>query len=525
MMPAATDHKPQRVRIIVGVIMGAFLAALDTTILATAMPTIVGDLGGLSVYSWVFAVYMIMTAVSMPVWGKLADTVGKRSIYFAAVGLFLTASALCGFAQSMTFLIVFRGLQGIGAGGLASVPFAMISTVFPMHERGKALGLLASAWGISSVVGPMIGSFLVLQLDWRWVFFVNLPLGITSIFVVSSAYREKERHAGESIDYAGAVLLCLSILALMMLFLWTGKAGTWASPEAAVAGALFAVFCALFIRRERRAPHPVLELRFFRLKAFWLGNLLGFMASFAVYGVIAYMPLFAQISSGGTPVQAGVVITSMSLSWSSASIIAGRQVYRVGEKTLITAGMLVMAAGFALILLGSETASLPYLSLCVIVIGLGMGCQTPSLMLTVQHALEPSNLGVATSSQMLARTIGGALGVSVLGSAIAGRMLQRFQELEAAGALSGLPPAARQHLGEPQELISPEMHAMLSQADLRLVGETFSRAVHGAFGIGLAMVLVAAGATLLLPRSMLHRSRPADGGERVDKINTPGPEF
>jgi EmrB/QacA subfamily drug resistance transporter len=519
------ENTRRRLRIITGVILGSFLAALDTTILATAMPTIVADLGGLSVYSWVFSVYMIMTAVSMPVWGKLADTVGKRSIFFAAVGLFLAASVLCGFSQSMMHLVIFRGIQGIGAGGLASVPFALISTVFPVHQRGKALGLLASAWGISSVVGPLIGSFLVLQLDWRWVFFVNLPLGITSLLVVASSYHESPRHRREKIDYVGSLLLCFAILSLMMLFLWTGRAGTWASPEAGVAGVLFLVSTGLFVRHEGRVEHPVLELRFFRLRAFWLGNLLGFLASFSAYGVIAYMPLFAQISAGGTPVQAGVVITSMSLSWSTASIIAGRMVYRIGEKVLILAGMLVMSAGFALIVLGPADAPLMYLSLCVVVIGLGMGCQTPSLMLTVQHCLDPANLGVATSSQMLARTIGGALGVSVMGSAVAGRMLLRFQDLAAGGLLRALPPEARSHMGEPQELLSAHMRSLLSAADLHVIGDAFASAVHGAFGIGLAVAVLGAAGAILLPQSTLHAAGNGGKSDAVDKLNTSAADF
>ena len=498
------ENERRRMRIIVGVILGSFLAALDTTILATAMPTIVGELGGLSMYSWVFSVYMIMTAVSMPVWGKLADTVGKRSVFFVAVGLFLTGSVLCGFSTSMLHLIVFRGFQGVGAGGRASVPFALISTVFPVHQRGKALGLLASAWGISSVIGPLIGSFLVLQLNWRWVFFVNLPLGVASLMVVASSYHESGVHRRERIDYAGAVMLCLAILSLMVVFLRTGKGGGWVDPDVAGAGVLFLVCLLLFVRHERRVEHPVLELRFFRRRAFWLGNLLGFMASFAIYGVIAYVPLFAQTSAGGTPVQAGIVITSMSLSWSSASVLAGRQVYRVGEKSLILVGMLLMSAGFFMILVSPSAAPLSYLSLCVVVIGLGMGCQTPSLMLSVQHSLDPANVGVATSSQMLARTIGGALGVSVMGSAVAGRMLSRFTELASAGLLAGLPLEAQAHMAAPQELLSAKMRGMMSQGDLRLVLETFSLAVHEAFAIGLGVVLLGALATAFLPRSTLH---------------------
>lgn len=487
------EERRRRNGIIVGVMLSSFLAALDTTILATAMPTVVGELGGLAVYSWVFAVYMIMTAVSMPVWGKLADTRGKREIFFWTVGIFLGGSALCGLSDSMAFLVAFRGVQGIGAGGLASVPFTMISTVYPVRERGKALGLLSSVWGISSVLGPALGSFLLMHLDWRWIFYVNLPIGILSMAIVGSFYRDAGTGTRRGIDYAGAVLLGTGILSLLLFFLWAGEVFPAFSPRAAVVGVGFLLCTFLFVRVERRVENPLLELGFFRLRAFWLGHLLGFLASFAMYGVIAYMPLFAQSSGGGTPVEAGIVITALSMSWSTASVIAGRLVYRLGERTMISAGNALMAGGFVLILAGPASAQLPYLLLCVVVTGLGMGCQTPSLMLTVQHSLDAAHVGVATSTQMLARTIGGALGVSVTGAAVAGRMAAGFRTLSGVG--EGL--TAR-------DFLSGQLRDVLSARDYAAVSGAFAAAVQGAFFIGLGVVLIGAIGTAFLPRSTLH---------------------
>lgn len=484
--------------------LASFLSALDTTILATAMPTVVGELGGLAIYGWVFSLYMIMTAISMPVWGKLSDTLGKRHIFFAAVTIFLLGSMLCGMSQEMLHLILARSLQGIGAGGLASVPFALVSTVFPVSERGKALGFLASTWGIASVLGPLVGSLIVIQLSWRWVFYVNIPLGVASIMVVARHYRENIQAHKEKIDFPGAFLLCTSIVSLLLLFLWMGKGISPASPQ--VLGALlsFCVGVVLFIRHERVASSPILEFAFFRRRAFWTGNMLGFIGSFAVYGVIAYMPLFAQTTAGGTPVEAGIVITALSLCWSSASVTAGRVVYRTGEKRLVILGMVLMTAGFAMIVFGPPDASLAYLAVCVAVVGLGMGTQTPSLMLTVQHSLEPRHVGVATSTQMLSRTIGGALGVSVMGSAVAGFMSAQFARLVTEGKLRALPESLAR-MKEPQELLRGPVASQLSASDFGLVLEAFSRAIHSAFMIGMVVVAIGSIAALLLPASSLHR--------------------
>jgi EmrB/QacA subfamily drug resistance transporter len=474
------------------------------------MPTIVGELGGLSMYSWAFSVYMILTAVSMPVWGKLVDTLGKKQMFFSSVAVFILGSLLCGMAWDIGSLILFRGIQGIGAGGLASVPFAMISTVFPLEQRGKALGFLASTWGVASVLGPMVGSFLVLRLSWRWVFYVNIPFGVLGVLLIAFFYRDEELHVRRRIDYLGSALLCAAILALMMVALWIGRGKSIADPLVAAALFVFAGSAAAFLRHERRTENPVLELRFFRMRAFWLGNLLGFLASFAIYGVIAFVPLYAQSRTGGTPVQAGMVITAMSLSWSTASVTAGRLVYRLGERTLVTVGGVMMIAGFLLILFGAAGGGMAYLALSVAVLGVGMGCQTPSLMLAVQHSLEPKHLGVATSSQMLARSIGGALGVSVLGAAVAARMTERFAELQMSGELGNLPPAVAQLMGEPQQLLSGSMRALMSaEQNLRVIG-TFAGAVEGAFVIGLGASVLTAVGSLFLPGSNLHRLSEAE---------------
>jgi EmrB/QacA subfamily drug resistance transporter len=493
-----------RTRIIAGVILGAFLAALDTTILATVMPTIVGELGGLHLYSWIFSVYMIMTAVSMPIWGRLSDAVGRKTLFSVAVGVFLLGSVLCGLSVNMLQLIVFRGIQGIGAGGLASIPFALVSTVFPPRDRGKALGILASAWGVSSVIGPLLGSAIVTYAHWRGVFYINIPLGAAAVAIIARNYSDSSARSQEPIDYGGAGLLAIAIVALLLAVLGFGGRSAEIGGDVTAFSLVSLLFGVLFVWRETRAPHPLLELALFRKRAFSVGNVLGFVSSFAMYGIIAFVPLFAQSVQGGTAMKAGLVITPMSLAWSGASFTAGRLTGRLGENTLIRAGMVFMAAGFILTLFTTHDTSIGYLMLCVATVGTGMGCQTPSLMLTVQHSVEHRYLGVATSTQMLARTIGGAVGVSVMGSAVTGSMIRDFEALDREGGLAGFPAMVRALIVDPQKLLAGEVRALLSPGQLVTVLSVFTQALHAVFIIGLVTIIAGMLLSLLLPPSSMH---------------------
>lgn len=476
--------------IILGGILASFMAALDTTILATVMPTIVTELGGLDLYGWVFSVYMILTAVSMPLWGKLSDVYGKRRLFFAAVVIFLAGSILCGTSSTMLQLILYRGIQGIGAGGLSSMPFALISTVFPPSERGKALGAIASAWGVSAVVGPLLGSMVVVSIGWPWVFYLNIPIGIAAIIIVASNYSERAAHGREAIDFPGAILLTLTIISLLLALLQLGRARTLIDEAVLLLLAACVLFLILFVRRERSVAHPVLEIGFFRRRGFWVGNLLGFLGSVAMYGVIAYAPLFAQTILGGTAVQAGLLITPMSLAWSTASLTAGRLAHRVGEAKLVRVGLLFMAAGLFTAFIAGAGIDVWYLLACVTLTGIGMGCQTPSLMLTVQQSVEHRDIGVATSSQMLSRTIGGAVGVSVLGAALNGVM----------GAALGGALMRGTTVSDPQKLIEPAVRSTLTPGDQQLVVRAFGDGMQVVFLIALAVAVVSFALSFLLPR-------------------------
>ena len=507
-MDATAANLQNRVRIIIGVALGSFLAALDTTILSTVMPTIIGELEGLGLYSWVFSVYMIMSAVSMPVWGRVSDIVGKKKMFVATVLVFLLGSVLCGLSGTIIHLIVFRGIQGIGAGGLSSIPFALISTVFPSNERGKALGFLTATWGVSSIIGPMLGSLIVTQLDWRWVFYVNVPGGTAAVLMVLRWFREDHHASRESIDYGGAALLCITIVSLLLVCLESGKGNTDVARTLGYA-AIFLASGVAFVVQEKRTPYPILQMEFFRRRAFWTGNLLGFLISFTMFGMIAYLPLLTQNLRGGTAVHTGVVMTAMSLSWSAASFVAGRLVHRVGENVMIRAGMPVMICGLVAGVLTDFDSSYWQLAVCGMLTGLGMGMQTPSLVLSVQNALDQRHIGIATSSQMLSRTIGGAVGISVTGAVVSGAMAAGFRLPGVARALTSLPASIGGRGVEPQELLSAGMQDLIPARLLEVIKTVFVDAVQTGFLVGIAVIVVGMAVSLLLPPSSLHRREPA----------------
>jgi len=487
--PPEEASRRSRLNIIAGGILAAFLAALDTTALATVMPTIAEELGGLHLYSWVFAGYMILSAVSMPLWGKLADIYGKRRLFFGTVGIFVLASVLCGLSGSIYQLIVFRAIQGIGAGGLASIPFAIVSTAFPPHERGKALGAIASAWGVSSVLGPIIGSTIVLSLDWRWVFFVNVPVGSAAVAVVAYSYHEVRGRPSERVDFLGAAFLCSAIVAFLLAL--RAEEGVMAGWRPTLGGTAL-LSALLFLWRETRAADPILHLGFFRSRAFSLSNLLGFTASFAMFGIIAYIPLFAQITQGGSAMEAGAIITPMSLSWSLAAVASGRLAHRLGESNLIRFGIVMMILGMLLARMASPDTPLWHLILVVVAAGVGMGAQTPSLMLTVQQSVNQASVGVATSTQMLFRALGGALGVTITGAVMITSMSRAL-----AGDLSGSLPGgvSLREILEPglMNTLTPEVrHSMLG---------VLSSALGDGFTLGLAVVSISLLLSLLIPRT------------------------
>ncbi|HUP50134.1 MAG TPA: MFS transporter, partial [Thermoanaerobaculia bacterium] len=328
----------RRMAITAGVMTGMFLAALEATIVGTAMPTVVASLGGLAHFSWVFSAYLLASTVSVPLWGKLSDLYGRRLYYQLAIGIFLAGSVLSGVAQSMPQLIAARALQGLGAGGLIPLGMTIIGDVYTVHERARMQGLFSGVWGLSSIIGPLIGGFITDQWSWRWVFFINVPFGIAAAAIMGIALLEREPATRPSIDYLGAAVLTVSVT-LLMLALVDG--GTIAELLRLRNLTIFVVVMALlawFIRIERRSAEPVVPLELFRNRIVALAMIIGFLAGVAMFGAISFVPLFAQGSRGVSATAAGSFLTPLMLSWVTASVVGGRMLIRLGWRPLVVSG-------------------------------------------------------------------------------------------------------------------------------------------------------------------------------------------
>lgn len=484
------ENRRHRPLIVLAVMIGSFLGGLDVTVVGTAMPTVVADLGGLHFYSWVFSAYMLAMAVCMPLFGRFSDLFGKKRMFFWAAALFLLGSGLSGLSGAMWQLVVFRTIQGIGAGGGGIVSMAIIASLYSPQHRARAMGYISSVWGISSVVGPILGSLIVSQLGWRWVFYVNLPFGLLSMLLLASVFREQRHIERRQIDYRGAFSLTAAILVLLIAFTQIGKGESILAWNVVIMIIIFLLMMTFFFRTERSIRDPLLPLQLFRQRVFTLANICGFLSGFAIFGVTAFLPLFVQAIKGGTPMDAGFAIMGTSLGWSSASIGSGQIVHRFGEKRIILFGILIMGGGLVLASQLTAESSMFMIECVALAVGIGMGIQTPVLLTAVQNSVGPSDIGVATSTHMLGRTIGGAIGVSMMGAALMNSVQLHIRVLEAAGVLKNLPPLLRSKLGNPQELLGVQLGKYIHGNELNIILEAFSSSLQNIFLTGLVTVAI-----------------------------------
>jgi len=399
-----------------GIMLSLFLASMESTVVATAMPTIVGQLGGLEHYSWVFSAFMLASTTTVPLYGKLSDIYGRRKLYVFAMGLFLIGCLLCGLANSMTTLIFARAIQGIGAGGILPLAFILIGEMFSLEQRAKMQGFFSGVWGVSSIVGPLLGGFLVDQLSWRWIFYINVLPGLLAAALVGLAWRDQVRsHERPAIDYAGATLLTVSVV-MLLLGLMEAGAFSWIL----IAGAILLFILLIWV--ERRAADPVLPLRLFRDGLFSTATAHGILTGWALFGSISFIPLFVQAVMGTSATQAGITITPMLLGWVMASIIGTRLLLTIGYRKLGLIGTATFTVGAFLMSRAGMNTSQISLMIFVTLMGIGMGLSIPAFLIAVQTSVERRQLGTATSTLQFSRSIGGTLGVSVMGAALSARL-------------------------------------------------------------------------------------------------------
>ncbi len=485
--------------IIIAALLALFLGAMDALIVSAAMPSIVADLGGLTLYSWVYSAYFLARAVSLPVFGKLADLFSTRRLFLFSITIFLLASLTAGAATSMFVLIGARVFQGIGAGGIFALVYIVLSDIALPDQRGKTLSLASSVWGISSIIGPTLGGCIVTYVSWRWIFFLNVPLALASLATIGRCLQPQARSPKKlQLDFAGITCLSGFILSFLTIFIIGGRDYGWMSGEILGLGALSAIFAVLFIIVEKRAADPVLDLRFFSRPVFFLGNSAAFCSSFAIFSLFAYVPLFIEGALAKTPMQVGITMLSLSLGWSAGSLLLGRFINGAGSRwAAFSGGFMLVLSGVAMLFFSPQT-SLVVCFLVFLLAGLGMGFVTLSTLLLVQADLSDGNLGVATSFHQFSRTLGGTIGVGICGGIVTTGMLHNLER-----ASTTIPSTVMNLLHKSMEnILREDFRNTLSQQVQAVLSLAISDAMSTVFWIILGAALICLACSVLLLKNL-----------------------
>ncbi len=509
--PASGGFTHRQILVIMsGLMMGMFLAALDQTIVSTALPTIVGDFHHSDLLSWVITAYLLASTASTPIWGKAGDLYGRKRVFQLAILLFLIASALCGLSRNIFELIAFRGLQGVGGGGLLSLAFAIIGDVIPPRERGRYQGYFGAVFGVSSVVGPLAGGFAVDHLTWRYIFYVNLPLGIAALMVTNRVLRLPVSKREVKIDWPGAILLVAGVSCLLLATQLGGNTYRWASGQIIGLFVLGALVLAGFALREAVAPEPILPLGLFRLRIFTVSNIIAFVSGVAMFGALAFLPQYLQLVHGVSATESGLLLLPLLVGLLGMSISSGIYISRTGRyRWFPLAGTIIVTIGLALLSrLGAHT-SLTIVSLDILVFGIGLGLFMQVLTLVVQNAVPMKELGVATSSVTFFRSMGGAIGASALGAVLTAGIRAELPRYLPPAALAVAGNKVGTIIGSPAQLDAlkrthPAVHEGIIQAYSHAIDRLFVVAVP----VSLLSVIVALFINQVRLRTSNTQTRP-----------------
>jgi EmrB/QacA subfamily drug resistance transporter len=503
---AGLSHRQIQI-VFIGLMAGMLLASLDQTIVSTALPTIVGDLGGLRHLSWVVTAYLLTSTISVPLYGKISDLYGRKRIFQLAIVVFVAGSMLSGLARSMPMLIAFRALQGAGAGGLMATAQAIIGDVVSPRERGKYQGYLGAVFAFSSVVGPLLGGFIVDRFTWPWIFYINVPVAIMALVVTSTVLNLPYTRIEHKIDYLGSALIMAAAGSFILLTVWGGDQYAWGSPFIIGLGLFGAVALGLFLTVEGRVEEPLIPLRLWRNPVFSVATGLEFLVGFAMFGAIVFLPLYLQTVGHASATNSGLLILPLMLGLMTSSILSGRVITRTGRyKIFPVVGTALMAVALLLLSTMGIGTSRWTSSFYMVLLGAGMGMIVQVMVLAVQNAVEHRDLGTATGVETFSRSMGSSFGVAVFGAILNNRLAYNLPRLLPAGTNLNVDqrtltasPAAIRHLSPPVQ------HAVI---------DSLSRSIHVTFLVAVPLVVLAFFVTFLLKetplRTTAHLTLPAD---------------
>ncbi|MCL5962449.1 MAG: MFS transporter [Chloroflexi bacterium] len=517
--------------VLAAIMVGMLLAAVDQTVVGTAMPRVIAELNGLEHYAWVFTAYMLTSTVMVPIYGKLSDIYGRKIFFLGGMALFLAGSALSGLSQDMTQLIIFRAIQGFGAGAMMPIVQAIVGDLFPPSERGKWQGLIMAVFGLATVVGPTAGGWITDNWGWRWVFYVNMPIGVLAILMAAVALPRVSRHKQHQVDYLGATVLIAATTPMLLAFSWAGSQYDWVSVQIigllAVALALFVTFYLI----EIRSPEPVLSPSLFKNSIFSVSVIATFLVSMGMFGAIMYLPLFVQGVLGVSATNSGVVLTPMMLGFITSAIIGGQVLSRTGRyKIPALLGFSIAAVGMFLLSRMGTTTSEGTVMVNMVITGLGIGVMMSLFTIVVQNAFPFRQLGEVTASLQFFRSIGGTIGVAILGSIMTNNFHSALQANLPAALKAAVPPEKLAALQNPQILLSPEATSkiqkgfaafgpqgqQLFQQLMTAIHVSLSTAITSLFTVGVVVMVLALITTLFLreiPLRKTHHDPAVAAGE------------